>query len=104
MVNNGAEKNEKKSAIQMTLLRELSGEIIDFERLINLIRAKAWLVIVVAAIFFAASFAYVLRSPKIYESRALIQVEQSSQNVVNIDDVNRRIPRRWTLSIRSSRP
>lgn len=92
MVNKGAENKDRKSAAQVTLLRELSGEVIDFERLLNLLRARAWLVIVVAVVFFAAAFAYALRSPKIYESRALIQVEQASQNVVDIDDIARENP------------
>lgn len=83
---------QKKSGGSWVSLNELSGEQVDFERLFNLLRAKAWLIFAVAAVIVAAAMIYVVRSPKIYESRALIQVEQSSQKVVNIAEVAQENP------------
>jgi uncharacterized protein involved in exopolysaccharide biosynthesis len=71
---------------------QLAGEFIDFQRLANLLRAKAWLIALVTCAIFAAALVYVLRTPKIYESRAVIQVSQESQKVLKIDNVSEEKP------------
>lgn len=76
----------------LAALGEFSGDLIDFERVLNLLRAKAWLVIMVTLLVLLAALAYVIRTPKLYQSRALILVEQSSQKVVNIDEVAQENP------------
>jgi len=85
-------ETQKKAGGSWASLNELSGEQVDFERLFNLLRAKAWLIAVVAVVVVLAALVYVIRSPKIYESRALIQVEQSTQKVVNIAEVAQENP------------
>ena len=65
-----------------------AGEIIDFQRLIHLLRAKAWIIAAVAFVIVAAAAAYIVWTPKIYESRAVIQVHQEAQKIVNIAGVS----------------
>lgn len=92
MPKEDGDPTEKKPSLNLPSLGEFGGDLIDFERLFNLLRAKAWLIAIVVFLVFLAAVAYVLRSPKIYESRALILVEQSAQKVVNIDEVNQENP------------
>ena len=66
----------------------LINEFIDLPRLANLIRAKLWLIVALAGIIFLAAVIYVLRAPKIYESRAVLQVSQEPQKVTKIEDVS----------------
>ncbi|HEY5813425.1 MAG TPA: polysaccharide biosynthesis tyrosine autokinase [Terrimicrobiaceae bacterium] len=61
--------------------------VIDFPRLINLLRAKAWIIATIACVIFVAALAYVLRAPEIYESRAVLIVSQETQKVVSIADI-----------------
>lgn len=86
------EASSSKPGPKVSALAEFGADLIDFERMINLIRSKLWLVITVAGLIFLAAFAYVLRTPRIYESRAVIQVEQSTQKVVDIDEVSQENP------------
>ena len=65
-----------------------AGEIIDFQRLIHLLRTKAWIIAAVAFVIVAAAAAYIVWTPKIYESRAVIQVHQEAQKIVNIAGVS----------------
>lgn len=62
-------------------------ELIDFHRVANLIRAKLWIIAAIAGAIFLAAVVYVLRSPEIYESRAVLQVSQEAQKVTKIEDV-----------------
>jgi polysaccharide biosynthesis transport protein len=66
----------------------LIGEFIDFPRLANLIRAKLWIIAAIAGVIFLAAVVYVLRAPKIYESRAVLQVPQEPQKVTKIEDIS----------------
>jgi polysaccharide biosynthesis transport protein len=79
-------------SVQDRLLRDatpLVSEFIDFPRLGNLIRAKFWMIVAIACVVFLAAVAYVLRAPKVYGSRAVLQVSQEPQKVVNkIEDVS----------------
>jgi succinoglycan biosynthesis transport protein ExoP len=63
------------------------SEFIDLPRLANLIRAKLWIIAAIAGAIFLAAVVYVLRSPEIYESRAVLQVSQEAQKVTKIEDV-----------------
>ena len=67
---------------------QVAGEFIDFQRLANLLRAKVWIIATVTCVIFLAAVAYVLRAPKIYESRAVLQVSQEPQKVLKIDNVS----------------
>src|SRR5262245_43254465 len=68
------------------------NEFIDLPRLANLIRAKIWIVIAIACVIFLAAVVYVLRAPKIYESRAVLQVSQEPQKVLKIQDISEEKP------------
>src|SRR4030095_12230671 len=63
------------------------NEFIDLPRLANLIRAKLWIIATIVGVIFLAAVVYVLRAPKIYESRAVLQVSQEAQKVTKIEDV-----------------
>jgi len=71
-----------------TPLPHFERDFIDFHRLGNLLLAKAWIIAAVACFIFLAAVAYVVWAPKTYESRAVIQVQQEAQKVVNIADVS----------------
>jgi polysaccharide biosynthesis transport protein len=79
-------------SVQDRLVRDaipLVSEFIDFPRLGNLIRAKFWMIVAIACVVFLAAVAYVLRAPKVYGSRAVLQVSQEPQKIVNkIEDVS----------------
>jgi polysaccharide biosynthesis transport protein len=60
----------------------------DFAYLFRLILSKWWLITLVVLISLSAAIVYLIQTPKIYESHAVIQVEQEAQKVVNIQDIN----------------
>ena len=68
------------------------GEFIDWPRLANLLRAKIWIVTAIACVIFLGAAVYVLRAPRIYESRAVLQVSQEPQKVLKIDDISEEKP------------
>ena len=70
---------------------EFAGDI-DIHRLANLLRAKAYLIATIACVIFVAASIYVVCASRIYESRAVIQVHQEPQKVVNIADVSEEKP------------
>ena len=61
--------------------------LIDLRRLYHLLREKAWLLALCTIVLFLLSGVYLLRTPKIYASRATILVEEQESKVVNIQDV-----------------
>ena len=61
-------------------------DLIDFHRLANLLRAKAWIIATVICASFLAAVGYIVWTPKIYVSRAVIQVPQETRKVFNISD------------------
>ena len=71
---------------------QFAGDIFDFHRLANLLRAKAWTIAAVACVIFVAAAAYLIWAPRVYESRAVIQVQQEAQKVVNIANVSEERP------------
>jgi polysaccharide biosynthesis transport protein len=60
----------------------------DFGYLYHLLLSKWWLIILVVVLIVSAAIAYLIVTPKIYESRAVVQVAQEAQKVVNIQDIN----------------
>ena len=75
-------------SIPLPRLSHFAGETVDLHRLIYLLRAKAWIVGGIALVIFVAAVAYLLCALKIYESRAVIQVHQDAQKIVNIADLS----------------
>ena len=61
---------------------------IDLAAYYHMLREKAWIVITCALVAAALGGAYVLRTPKVYQSTAGVQVEQAEHKVVNIEDVS----------------
>ena len=56
---------------------------VDFGYLYHLLLSKAWLIILLIVLSLSAAIIYLIRTPKIYESRAVIQVDQEAQKFVN---------------------
>jgi succinoglycan biosynthesis transport protein ExoP len=70
-------------------LLEGQGLSFDFRRYIFLLQRRLWLLLLIVGICMLATAAWVLRQPKIYEARAVIQVEQSETKVFGskVEDV-----------------
>ena len=64
------------------------GETLDFRRIIDVLLRRWWIIGLVTSIATIATAGYVMRLPEIYESRAVIQVQQQEQQVVKIDNVS----------------
>ena len=62
---------------------------LDFAHLYHLLLRKSWLVILCTVLSLGAAIAYLMHAHKIYESRAVIQVEQETQQVLKDEDINR---------------
>jgi polysaccharide biosynthesis transport protein len=60
----------------------------DFAYLSHLILSKAWMIILTVIVVLIAAVGYLMWAPKIYESRAVIAVEQQTPRVNNIQDFN----------------
>lgn len=85
----------KKTAPAHTSLHHLLDEVggaVDFRRIFHLLLHRWWVVAIIVAICMLAALAQVMRQPKIYESRAVLQVQQKEQQIVNIDGVNQENP------------
>ena len=65
---------------------QFDGDLIDFHRLANLLRAKALIIATVICVTFLVAVGYIAFAPKIYVSRAVIQVPQETRKVFNISD------------------
>jgi succinoglycan biosynthesis transport protein ExoP len=60
----------------------------DFAHLFHLLLSKAWVIILVVFLSLCAAIGYLLWAPKVYESRAVIEVGQETPVVKNIQDFN----------------
>jgi succinoglycan biosynthesis transport protein ExoP len=60
----------------------------DFGYLSRLLLSKWWLIGLIVVLCLSAAIAYLIVTPKVYESRAVVQVAQEAQKVVNIQDIN----------------
>jgi polysaccharide biosynthesis transport protein len=60
----------------------------DFGHFYHLLLSKAWVIILVMILILFAAIAYLITTPKIYESRAVIEVAQETPKVNNIQDFN----------------
>jgi len=61
----------------------------DVGYLARLLLAKAWFIILVVLVAVSAAIAYLIVTPKIYESQAVIEVQLEAQKVTNIQDINK---------------
>ena len=60
----------------------------DFAHFQHLLLSKAWVILLTVVVTLCAAIAYLIWAPKIYESRAVIAVEQETPRVNNIQDFN----------------
>jgi succinoglycan biosynthesis transport protein ExoP len=60
----------------------------DFVHFYHLLLSKAWVIILIVILSALAAIAYLIWAPKIYESRAVIEVDQETPKVNNIQDFN----------------
>jgi polysaccharide biosynthesis transport protein len=60
----------------------------DFGHLYHLLLSKVWVIILFVFFGFCAAIGYLFWAPKIYESRAVIEVGQETPRVNNIQDFN----------------
>jgi polysaccharide biosynthesis transport protein len=61
---------------------------LDFSHLFHLLLSKAWVIILFLVLSLCAAIAYLIWAPKIYSSRAVIEVEQETPKVNNVQDFN----------------
>ena len=61
---------------------------IDLHEIAHVLREKAWLIAICAIIGGVIGGAHISRSPRIFGSREVIQVEQQVQKIINIQEVN----------------
>jgi succinoglycan biosynthesis transport protein ExoP len=61
---------------------------LDFAHLYHLLLSKAWVIILFAVLGLGAAIAYLSWAQKIYSSRAVIEVEQQTPRVNNLQDFN----------------
>src|SRR5260370_8819387 len=73
-----------------TPLNDAPALPLDFAYLYHLLLSKCWLIILVTVLSLVAAIAYLIWAPKIYESRAVIEVDQETPRVTsaNIQDIN----------------
>lgn len=69
-------------------LRDAPALTFDYTHLLHLLLSKCWIIILFVILSLAAAAAYLIRTPKIYESHATIQVEEEAPRVVNIQNIN----------------
>ena len=60
----------------------------DFAHLYHLLLSKAWVIILFVMLSLLAAVGYLMWAPKIYESRAVIEVGQETARVNNMQDFN----------------
>lgn len=60
----------------------------DFAHLCRLLLSRRWLIIAFIVLCLLAATCYLLQAPKIYESRASLEVEEEAPRVVNIQEIN----------------
>jgi succinoglycan biosynthesis transport protein ExoP len=65
-----------------------SGATLDIAHLFHLLLSKAWVIILFVIVSLCAAIAYICWAQKIYASRAVIEVEQETPRVNNIQDFN----------------
>ena len=66
-----------------------SSDGIDFQEIYHLLREKAWIVVLCVVVAGALAGAYIMKTPKIYAARTLVQIDQARRKVVNIEEISR---------------
>src|SRR5262245_26284749 len=71
---------------------ELVGNPIDFRVIYYTLRERAWVIGLCLLVAAVATTAYLLRAPKIYAAKLILQVEQEEQKILNIQRVQQEDP------------
>ena len=79
-------QNLIKPARPRQVFEEL-GSTVDFRRVYFLLLSRWWVIVLFVGISMAAATGWIMRQPKIYESRAVLQVQQQEKQFVKIDGV-----------------
>jgi capsular exopolysaccharide synthesis family protein len=69
-------------------LNEPSASPFDFAYCYHLLLSKAWVIFLCLTLCLGAAIAYLMWAQRIYASRAVIEVEQETPKVINIQDIN----------------
>jgi succinoglycan biosynthesis transport protein ExoP len=69
-------------------LNDAAASSVDFAHFYYLLLRKAWVIILFVILSLCAATVYLLRAPRIYESRAVLEVEQETPRVINIQEIN----------------
>src|SRR5262245_66595512 len=69
--------------------RPSASAALDWRSFYYLVREKIWLVVLCLLLAALAVGAYLLRAPRIYASKTVLQVEQEDQKILNIEQVQR---------------
>lgn len=59
----------------------------DWMRYYLLLRRRLWLILLVAGVVILGAFGWLLRQPKVYASRAVLQVEQQERQVLKMEEI-----------------
>ena len=73
-------------AVSSTPLSDASASAFDFAYFYHLVLSKAWVIILFIILSVCAAITYIMHAPKIYASRAVIEVEQQTPRVNNLQD------------------
>jgi uncharacterized protein involved in exopolysaccharide biosynthesis len=79
-------QNLNKPARPRQVFEELGGTM-DFQRVFFLLLSRWWVIVLFVGISMAVATGWVMRQPKIYESRAVLQVQQQEKQFVKIDGI-----------------
>jgi succinoglycan biosynthesis transport protein ExoP len=79
-------QNLNKPARPRQIFEEL-GSTVDFRRVFFLLLSRWWVIVLFVGISMSAATGWIMRQPKIYESRAVLQVQQQEKQFVKIDGV-----------------
>ena len=79
-------QNLNKPARPRQIFEEL-GSTVDFRRVFFLLLSRWWVIVLFVGISMVAATGWITRQPKIYESRAVLQVQQQEKQFVKIDGI-----------------
>ena len=65
-----------------------SGPTLDLTYLGHVLWSRAWLIVLLMIVGVGAAIVYLMVTPKVYESRAVVEVEAQLPNVVNFQKIN----------------
>lgn len=65
---------------------------VDFSRIFYLLLRRWWMIALFVGVTMLATLGSLLTQPKIYESRAVLQVQQEEQRILNVENVNQSNP------------